>query len=67
MAPPNNIALELLIDVKVKSRIGGGLSPVTVGDIQSPKIINIFLLGEVHSHKTPVWLSVCTYVTPIYA
>ena len=42
VSPPNNIALELLIDVKVKSLIGGGLSPVTDGDIQSPKIIIIY-------------------------
>ena len=42
--PPNNIALELLIIIndKVNWFIGGGLSPVTVGDIQSPKIINIY-------------------------
>ena len=40
MSPPNNIALELLIDVKVKEYIGGGLSPVTVGDIHCPKNIN---------------------------
>ena len=39
VTPPNSIALELLIDVKVKQKIGGGLSPVTVGDIHSPKII----------------------------
>ena len=38
--PPSNIALELLIDVKVKLLIGGGLSPVTVGDIHCPKNIN---------------------------
>ena len=40
VSPPNNIALELLIDFKVKRTIGGGLSPVTVGDIHCPKNIN---------------------------
>ena len=43
MPPPNNIALELLIDVKVKSSIGGGLSPVTIGDIHCPKISIIII------------------------
>ena len=36
VSPPNNIALELLIDVKVKSLIGSGLSPVIVGNIHCP-------------------------------
>ena len=37
--PPNIIAVVhvLVIDVKVKSSIGGGLSPVTVGEVHSPK------------------------------
>ena len=37
MLPPNNTALDLFIDVKVNSSIGGGLSPVTMGDIHCPK------------------------------
>ena len=35
--PPNIIAVVLVIDVKVKELIGGGLSPVTVGEVHSPK------------------------------
>ena len=35
--PPNNTAVLLVTDVRVKSSIGGGLSPVTVGEIHSPK------------------------------
>ena len=37
VSPPNNIAVVLVIDVKVKISIGGGLSPVTVGKVHSPK------------------------------
>ena len=37
VAPPNNTAVLLVIDVRVKSSIGGGLSPLTVGVIHSPK------------------------------
>ena len=35
--PPNNKLVVLVIDVKVKASIGGGLSPVTVGEVHSPK------------------------------
>ena len=45
--PPNNIALELSIDVKVKAYIGGGLSPVIVGDIHCPKL-TIISVNEMH-------------------
>ena len=37
MSPPNNTAVLLVTDVRVNSLIGGGLSPVTVGVIHSPK------------------------------
>ena len=37
ISPPNIIAVVLVIDVKVKELIGGGLSPVTVGEVHSPK------------------------------
>ena len=37
ISPPNIIAVVLVIDVKVKESIGGGLSPVTVGEVHSPK------------------------------
>ena len=35
--PPNSTAVLLVTDVRVKRAIGGGLSPVTVGEIHSPK------------------------------
>ena len=37
ITPPNNIAVVLVIDDKVKAVIGGGLSPVTVGEVHLPK------------------------------
>ena len=36
VSPPNNTAVLLATDVRVKELIGGGLSPVTVGVIHSP-------------------------------
>ena len=38
--PPNNKPVVLVIDVKVKLEMGGGLSPVTVGEAHSPKNSN---------------------------
>ena len=37
LSPPNNTAVSLVTDVRVNSSIGGGLSPVTAGEIHSPK------------------------------
>ena len=60
--PPNNIALELLIDVKVKELLGGGLSPVTVGDIHCPKIIIIYLINDQFvDYKYIINIIMCCY------
>ena len=37
LSPPNNTAVSLVTDARVNSSIGGGLSPVTAGEIHSPK------------------------------
>ena len=34
--PPNNMAQSLVNDVKVKELIGGGLSPVRLGELHLP-------------------------------
>ena len=39
--PPNNTALSLVTDVRVKLLQGGGLSPVTAGEIHWPEKDNI--------------------------
>ena len=39
--PPNNTALLLVTDVRVKLLQGGGLSPVTAGEIHWPERDNI--------------------------
>ena len=38
--PPNNKPVVSFIDVKVKLEMGGGLSPVTVGEVHSPNLKN---------------------------
>ena len=50
--PPNNKLVVLVIDVKVKSLIGGGLSPVTVGEVHSPKKNKINMNTHTHIYRT---------------
>ena len=77
--PPNNTALLLVTDVRVKASQGGGLSPVTAGEIHWPERDNIghqlldsstvtVQCGYYISHDHVMWSTcTCTFTRQLYS